>query len=135
MNMNSHRKILFHTISYLLMGSFLMAANHHTPDNDIAEGKKIYHDRCKVCHGDHGDGKTFAANALYPSPKNFTAKESKEELTRERMIRSVTKGRPKTAMMPWKNVLTEQEISSVVSYIRQELMRVQEPQINTDERR
>lgn len=122
MNMNFDRKILFHAMSYLLIGSFLMAANHRAPDSDIETGKKIYHDRCKVCHGDHGDGKTFAANALYPPPKNFTAIKSKEELTRDRMIRSVTKGRPKTAMMPWENVLTQQEISSVVNYIRQELM-------------
>jgi mono/diheme cytochrome c family protein len=38
------------------------------------------------------------------------------------MIRSVTKGRPNTAMMPWENILSEQEILSVVNYIRQKFM-------------
>ena len=103
-----------------------MAANHLTPNSNIALGKKIYHDHCKACHGDRGDGKTFAANVLFPQPKNFIAKNNEPELTLERMIRSVTKGRPNTAMMPWKNVLNEQEIHSVVLYIRKELMRLKE---------
>ena len=110
-------------IGYLILAGNTIAANHLTPNNDTVLGKKIYHDRCKACHGNRGDGKTFAANALYPPPKNFTAKNTKAELTRARMIRSITKGRPNTAMMPWEKVLSKQEIHSVVSYIRKELMR------------
>ncbi len=40
------------------------------------------------------------------------------------MIRSATEGRPGTAMMPWKSVLTPADIRAVVHYIRQELMHV-----------
>ena len=72
-----------------------------------------------------GDGKTFAANALFPPPKNFTAEATKKDLPRERMIRSVTRGRPGTAMMPWESILSKQEIHSVVNYIRQILMGLQ----------
>ncbi|NIQ04037.1 MAG: hypothetical protein GWM98_29785, partial [Nitrospinaceae bacterium] len=70
------------------------------------------------------DGKTFAANVLNPPPRDFTSAASQKKLTRERMIRSATEGRPGTAMMPWKSVLTPADIRAVVHYIRQELMHV-----------
>ena len=89
-------------------------------DSEI--GRDIFFKHCKACHGTKGDGKTFAANVLNPPPKNFTAEKSKQELTKSRMIRSVTNGRKGTAMMPWKSRLTAQEIQAVVEYIRKKLM-------------
>ena len=109
-------------LGFLILSLSTIAASHHVPTSDIALGKKIYHERCKVCHGNLGDGKTFAANALFPPPKNFTSKSTEMELSLKRMIRSITKGRPNTAMMPWENVLSEQEILSVANYIRQRFM-------------
>lgn len=91
---------------------------------DLETGRDIFYKHCKACHGDKGNGKTFAANVLNPPPKNFTAEKSKQELTEERMIQSVTKGRKGTAMMPWESNLTEKEIRSVVYYIRKELMKL-----------
>jgi len=121
-----YKKIITYILGYLILAGNTIAANHHTPKSNIVLGKKIYYKRCKACHGDRGDGKTFAANVLFPPPKNFTAKNSKVALTRAQMIRSITLGRPNTAMMPWEDVLSEQEIHSVVSYIRKELMRLKE---------
>ena len=89
---------------------------------DSETGRDIFFKHCKSCHGTKGDGKTFAANVLSPPPKNFTSETSKQELTKNRMIRSVTKGRKGTAMMPWESRLTAQEIQAVVEYIRKELM-------------
>jgi len=80
---------------------------------DYEIGRDIFFKHCKACHGDKGDGKTFAANVLKPPPKNFTSKNSKQELTEERMIQSVAEGRKGTAMMPWKSRLTQQEIHAV----------------------
>ncbi|MBF0136853.1 MAG: c-type cytochrome [Magnetococcales bacterium] len=31
--------------------------NGHGPGTDLDRGKKIYHDYCRACHGDHGEGK------------------------------------------------------------------------------
>jgi mono/diheme cytochrome c family protein len=112
------RKIL----GFLILSLSTIAANHHIPTSNIALGKKTYHERCESCHGNQGDGKTFAANALFPPPRNFTKKSMRTELSLKRMIRSVTKGRPNTAMMAWKGILSEQEILSVVNYIRQKFM-------------
>ena len=85
-------------------------------------GRDIFFKHCKACHGNKGDGKTFAANVLNPPPKNFTSEKAKQQLTEERMIQSVTEGRKGTAMMPWESQLTAQEIQAVVQYIRKELM-------------
>ena len=116
------QKIAQKILGFLFFSLSTIAASHHIPTSDIALGKKIYHERCEVCHGNLGDGKTFAANALFPPPKNFTSKSIKTELSLKKMVRSVTKGRPNTAMMPWENILSEQEILSVVNYIRQKFM-------------
>jgi len=89
---------------------WLVAASHDVPHPDLKMGKRIYQERCKVCHGSQGDGKSFAANALKPPPKNFTSESSKKQLTLKRMLKSATNGRPKTAMMAWKDVLTAEEI-------------------------
>ena len=113
---------MLHAAGWLIILSGFVAGSHTAPAADLATGRKIYLDRCKVCHGVKGDGKSFAANALHPPPKNFTSAKSKKELTLERMIRSVTEGRDGTAMMPWENNLTAGEIRAVVHYIRRRLM-------------
>ncbi len=79
-----------------------------------------------MCHGEKGDGRTFVANVLAPPPRDFTSPASKKELTRQRMIRSVTEGRPKTAMASWKTRLTPKEIRAVVDHIRKEFMKLEE---------
>ena len=118
------KKLIIILLSYLILAGNMITTSHLTPDNDIVLGRNIYNDRCKVCHGEQGDGKTFSANVLMPPPKNFTAKNTKEKLTRSRMIHAITHGQPNTAMMAWEKVLNEQEIYSVVSYIRKELMKL-----------
>ena len=89
---------------------------------NLEVGRDIFFKHCKACHGNKGDGKTFAANVLNPPPKNFTLEKSKQELTQKRMVKSVTEGRKGTAMMPWKSRLSHQEIQSVVEYIRKKFM-------------
>ncbi|MBC8288219.1 MAG: cytochrome c [Nitrospinae bacterium] len=106
----------------LIIGPLLPKA--YADSVDLETGRDIFHKHCQACHGDKGDGKTFAANALNPPPKNFTSEKSKKELTEKRMIQSVTEGRKGTAMMPWKSNLSQKEIRAVVSYIRQKLMKL-----------
>lgn len=113
-------------LGLLIFPGWLLASSHEAPQSKLELGKKIYLKHCKVCHGVEGDGKSFAANALNPPPKNFTSEQSKKELTRKRMIASATNGRPGTAMMPWKENLSKEEIRAVVHYIRQELMGIEQ---------
>ena len=89
---------------------------------NLGIGRDIFFKHCKACHGVKGDGKTFAANVLNPPPRNFTSEKSKQELTEQRMMESITEGRKGTAMMPWKSRLSQQEIQEVINYIIKELM-------------
>ncbi len=85
-------------------------------------GERIYINNCAVCHGDKGAGAMWTQATLNPSPRNFTAELARRELTRERMINSVTYGRPDTAMMSFKSRLSEPEIAAVVDHIRATFM-------------
>ncbi len=87
-------------------------------------GAKLYHAYCSVCHGDKGDGQSRARGSFAVPPRNYTSPESAIELTRERMIHSVTNGRPGTAMISWKTELTEAEIEGLVDYIRTTFMKL-----------
>lgn len=85
-------------------------------------GRVIYTEFCSVCHGDRGDGRSRAQGSLFPAPRDFTSAASQAELTRDRMIKSVTFGRPETAMVGFKSQLPEKDIHAVVDYVRTRFM-------------
>jgi len=123
--MAGYWRALLSTALFLIFISGSLLPKAFADSSDFETGRDIFYKHCKACHGDKGNGKTFAANVLNPPPKNFTSEKTKKELTEERMIHSVTKGRKGTAMMPWESNLTEREIRSVVHYIRKELMKIE----------
>ena len=123
--MASCRRKLLSAALLLIFVSGPFLPNAFADSANLETGRDIFYKHCKACHGDKGNGKTFAANVLNPPPKNFTAEKSKKELTKERMIHSVTKGRKGTAMMPWESNLTQAEIQAVVHYIRKKLMKLE----------
>ncbi len=92
------------------------------------KGRDIYNYRCYFCHGYAGDGQTLAATYLEPKPRNFTAT-ALSELSRERMILSVTHGRAGTAMKSFKEMLSAEEVALVVDFVRQAFM--SENRLNT----
>ena len=89
---------------------------------DSKDAATLYRENCAICHGDNGDGNTRAINGLRPPPRNFTTVEAALELTRERMIKSVTYGRPGTGMMAHKDRLSSKQIEALVDYIRSTFM-------------
>ena len=122
--MAGYWRSLLRTALFLIFISGPLLPKAFAGASDLVTGRDIFYKHCKACHGYKGNGKTFAANVLNPPPKNFTTEKSKKELTEERMIHSVTKGRKGTAMMPWESNLTQTEIQAVVHYIRKELMKI-----------
>ncbi|MDH5231197.1 MAG: c-type cytochrome [Gammaproteobacteria bacterium] len=88
-------------------------------------GLNIYTKHCSACHGDRGSSAVWAQSGLNPPPRNFTSAESRRDLSLERMITSVTHGRPGTAMMPFSSRLSKSEIAQVVDYIRSHFMQAQ----------
>jgi cytochrome c oxidase cbb3-type subunit III len=89
-----------------------------------AEGLFVKH--CAACHGERGDGQSRARSGLNPPPRSFTSEQARAELDRDRMIRSVTEGRPNTAMVGWEGRLSHEQITAIVDYIRVRFMRVAE---------
>lgn len=94
------------------------AATKETRPPKMVLGEQLYVRNCAVCHGDKGNGAMWTQSSLNPSPRDFTASAAREELSRERMITSVTYGRPGTAMMSFRKRLSPGEIETVVDYIR-----------------
>ncbi|CAB1367705.1 Cytochrome c, class I [Denitratisoma oestradiolicum] len=89
-------------------------------DPRLQQGQAVYIHNCMVCHGDKGQG-AMSSVGLVP-PRNFATPQARAELTRERMIYSVTNGRPNTAMAPFAKRLPTKDIEAVVDYIRTGLM-------------
>lgn len=90
--------------------------------DDSVDAAGIYAETCSVCHGDDGRGAVWGQASLATPPRNFRTEASRQELTRERMIASVTAGRPGTPMPGFATQLSMSEISAVVDYIRQSFM-------------
>ncbi|MDH5691867.1 MAG: c-type cytochrome [Gammaproteobacteria bacterium] len=113
-------------ITDYVMASFMkVAQTKKSPvvsGNDQTAGQEIYVQHCAACHGDNGQTAVWARNSLTPPPRNFTTPQAKEELSELRMITSVTHGRPGTAMMSFRDRLSDTQIKQVVTYIRSSFM-------------
>jgi mono/diheme cytochrome c family protein len=90
--------------------------------DESIDAERIYQESCSVCHGDDGRGAVWGQASLATPPRNFRTEASRNELTRERMIASVTAGRPGTPMPGFGTQLSIEQIMAVVDYIRGEFM-------------
>lgn len=123
--------VRIHALRYFILLLLLcswnaaMAGDRGTKsDKAPRKGSDIFKHYCSVCHGDKGNGQSRARGSFAVPPRDYTTPEAAIELTRERMIHSVTNGRPGTAMISWKTELTAAEIEGVVDYIRATFMRL-----------
>lgn len=85
--------------------------------SDVSLGKRLYARNCSVCHGDRGNGASWARYSLNPPPFDFTSAKAKD-LTRTHMLETVMRGRPTTAMVGFTTKLTPKQIAAVVDYVR-----------------
>ena len=106
---------------WLLTFLSLTAAAENRSISKHEQGRKIYNFRCYYCHGYSGDAKTLASTFLTSQPRDFT-KSALTELSRERMIYSVTHGVPNSAMKPFGAVISATDIELVVDFVRTEFM-------------
>jgi mono/diheme cytochrome c family protein len=109
------------------MPSTLLA--QQKPDPILKEklelGKKTYFKRCVWCHGVEGGGDGPSADRLFTRPRNFIQGTFKirwtdsGELPLDRnLIDTVKNGLPGSAMPPWGEVLSDDEITSVVQFVK-----------------
>lgn len=95
------------------------AASASVSDHEL--GRRIYNFRCYFCHGYSGNAQTLASTYLEPRPRDFIAT-SVDQLSREKMLEAVRKGRDGTAMRSFEGILKPAEMAAVTDFVRQEFM-------------
>jgi len=95
----------------------MSAGGGGTAGGSLAEGKAIYTQRCVLCHGPDGRGDGPGAKGLKPAPRNHHDQAYMNSRTDEQLSEVIHKG--KGAMPAWGKVLTDQQIASVLLYVRE----------------
>lgn len=113
-------RITVFTLSAVLfvIFSFAVFAVESWATGDAAKGKKTFTANCVVCHGDKGDGSGPAAATMNPKPRNFTNTTEMKGIDDARLHKSITEGRPGTAMVGFAKTLSAGDIEDVIAYIK-----------------
>lgn len=82
-------------------------------------GRGLYTDQCEPCHGADGKGGGPAARFLETPPADLTTGvwTQMESTTLEGLVEATAKGVPGTDMEAFEELLTEEEILAVASYL------------------
>lgn len=94
----------------LALGVLLLAAGALAADQP--DGAAIFKQKCAMCHGP--DGKGFAA---IKTP-DFTDPKIQASVTDKQIQETIENGKKGTPMPPFKDKLKEDEIQTMVKYIR-----------------
>lgn len=100
-------------------------------------GARVYRVACESCHGRQGDGKGVAAYALDPQPRDFVRAVYRYRSTPTGSLptdadltRTVRMGLPSTAMPAFAAILSSQEVTDVVAYIKAFSQRFDEEEVD-----
>lgn len=98
------------------------AMTNPLPDSSetIEKGKALYAGKggCFNCHGKSGQGDGPAAAGLDPSPRNFHHHGFWRHRTEGELFWVIKNGSAGTSMIGFGNVLSDEEIRSVIRYLR-----------------
>ncbi len=83
-----------------------------------ADAAAIYANQCAFCHGVSGKGDGPAAVALKPPPKDLSSAEYWKSAQPDTLKLVIANGKPGTAMVPFKDKLTADEIAALVEHLR-----------------
>ena len=86
----------------------------------IDEGGRLYKAHCATCHGSKGMGDGEAGNDLAPSPALLTHMIKRPRSVDGYLLWTISEGGARfgTAMPAFKEILTEQQIWQIVTYMR-----------------
>lgn len=90
-------------------------------DPQVARGRSVYGHYCATCHGESGKG-PLVTDARMTTPPDLSSPKAKSELNRERLIASITHGKPGTAMEGFNKKLAAQDIDAVADYLLKVIM-------------
>lgn len=128
-NTNCIKRLIFSFLVVALMAVPGAALAQSMPDaikKDMLEvGKKVYFKRCVWCHGVEGGGDGPSADRLFTRPRNFIQGTFKIRVTdsgelpmEDDLIKTVKNGLQGSAMPAWGEFLSENEIVSVVQFVK-----------------
>ena len=95
-------------------------------EEHLAVGARVYVRNCVPCHGDRLDGEGHFAEGFTPVPADFTSGGTISQLTESYVFWRIAKGGPglpvegtpwNSAMPAWEEILTADEIWSVILYL------------------
>ena len=105
-------------ISALIVLSFAFIATQSWAGVGYSDkGEALYYAHCAYCHGATGDGKGPGGAGITPPPTNLTSATAMKGVNEARLYKSITKGRPGTAMAGFEKILDTDEIYEVILYI------------------
>ena len=82
----------------------------------VARGAEVFATNCASCHGPEGRGDGPAAAGLDPSPPDLRGvREARFRGIPRRQI--IEEGRPGTAMIAWKEVLSPEDLDAVYAFV------------------
>lgn len=104
-------------VDYIRNGFMLAAINPL-----VARGRSIYGHSCATCHGESGKGPLVADARMGTPPPDLSAPQTNTEFSRERLITSISRGKPGTAMEGFSPRLSDQDIEAVTEYLMKVIM-------------
>ena len=81
-----------------------------------AAGASVFKVNCESCHGAQGHGDGPAGAALDPKPRDLVVLGAMVQ--DDFLFWRINEGKEGTSMVPWKAVLTEEQIWQLVAFIR-----------------
>lgn len=108
----THR-LLTLTLAVSLVGSVGVSAGQAA---DLANGKKVYADKCARCHGVSGKGDGPKAETLEKKPADYTDKKLMGEMTDVQLKQIALDG--KAPMPAFKGKIRDKDLDDVIAYIR-----------------
>jgi high-affinity iron transporter len=79
-------------------------------------GAEVFAAHCAVCHGDDGRGNGPGAAGLEPPPQDLVGPRAAHLRGIPRRL-IIEEGRPGTAMVGWKGVLSDADLEAVYGYV------------------
>jgi cytochrome c oxidase cbb3-type subunit 3 len=108
----------------MLSGALLIVATGTTAARDAESGKDLYRTYCWQCHGSQGNGKGInAGDNMSVAPRDHTDAKYMSGRSDAELFKAIKEGGPavnKAVLMPpWGTVLTDEEIHTLVRYLRE----------------
>jgi len=110
------------------LGSLVAFLGSMTFDISERTQDKLYAGYCSSCHGDDMDGRgriNQSNKLLDPLPRNF--RHQFVVSYKERLQESIQKGIAGTAMPPWEELISDQEITQIIDYLERMVTQGERP--------